>query len=183
MALTGTLNSAATERITRSARIRSFWTSPVEETKTRIVFMRRLPVVDSFPYHRHHLQEFGWALEASRRVFLKEHLKENDERLRNTSELFDAVTGRADADTSPQRESPGMAPGPSASPKASRQASTDPNGCLRPLPRIARDWRTPVSLQKLPGIEIAVSESDSATAFASPRSMIFAVAVHRPRPS
>ena len=26
------------ERITRSARIRSFWTSPVEETKTRIVF-------------------------------------------------------------------------------------------------------------------------------------------------
>jgi hypothetical protein len=35
------LNSAAIERITRSARIRSFWTSPAEETKTRIALMRR----------------------------------------------------------------------------------------------------------------------------------------------
>ena len=48
----------------------------------------RTPRFDSIPYHRHHLQEFGWTLEASRRVFLKEHLKENDERLRDTSELF-----------------------------------------------------------------------------------------------
>ena len=42
--LTGTLNSAAIERITRSARCRSLWTSPVEETKTRTVLVRRRPV-------------------------------------------------------------------------------------------------------------------------------------------
>ena len=46
------------------------------------------PRFDSIPYHRHHLQEFGWTLEASRRVFLKEHLKENDKGLRDTCELF-----------------------------------------------------------------------------------------------
>ena len=33
------LNSAAVERITRSARCRSFCTSPVDETKTRIAFL------------------------------------------------------------------------------------------------------------------------------------------------
>ncbi len=90
------------------------------------------PRFDGVPDHRHHLQEFGWTLEASRRVFLKEHLKENDEGLRDTCELFNRQGDDADADPSPQRQSPGMASGPSASPRASRQASRDPNGCLRP---------------------------------------------------
>ena len=33
-------------------------------------------------------KQFGWTLEASGRVFLKQHLKENDKGLRDTCELF-----------------------------------------------------------------------------------------------
>ena len=62
--------------VTRSARTRSFWTSPVEETKTRIVFARRLPASMASP-PRHHFQSLGRALEPSRWVLLKEHLKKN----------------------------------------------------------------------------------------------------------
>ena len=87
-ALTGTLNSAATERIT------SIRQNPLlldiarrgDENSDRL--HEKTPRFDGIPHHRHHLQELGWALEASRRVLLKEHLKENDERLRDTFELF-----------------------------------------------------------------------------------------------
>ena len=36
------------------------------------------PRVDSACYRRYHFQKFGRALKAACRVFLKEHLKEND---------------------------------------------------------------------------------------------------------
>jgi hypothetical protein len=56
------------------------------------------------------------------------------------------VRARADADTSPQRKDLGMVYCQSPLPRASRQVSTDPNGCPRQLPRIARGLQTRVSL-------------------------------------
>ena len=67
--LTGTLYSAAIERIARIARCRSLWTSPVEEMKTRIVFIRRCPA-NSVGYHGHYFREFARALESPCRIFL-----------------------------------------------------------------------------------------------------------------
>jgi hypothetical protein len=46
------------------------------------------PCVDGVSYRRHHLQKFGRRLETPHRVLRKEYLKQNDERLRNTAELF-----------------------------------------------------------------------------------------------
>jgi hypothetical protein len=50
----------------------------LSELKRESIFSDRL-----IPHHRHHLQKFGRALEASRWVFLQEQLKLNDERLRD----------------------------------------------------------------------------------------------------
>src|SRR5271165_6432280 len=46
------------------------------------------PCAYSIPYRRHHLQKFGRVLETAHRVLREEYLKENDERLRDTFELF-----------------------------------------------------------------------------------------------
>src|SRR6516162_5024421 len=46
------------------------------------------PRVDGIPYQWHHLQEFSRCLETAHRVLREEYLKQNDERLRNTVELF-----------------------------------------------------------------------------------------------
>src|SRR5580692_6544301 len=59
-----------------------------------------------------------------------------------------AVAACADADTSAQKEGPGMARGQSASPKALRQASTGPSGCQPGLQRTVRDLRTLGSRQR-----------------------------------
>src|SRR5580692_7128533 len=40
--------------------------------------------VESANDHRNRLQKFGWVLEALSGVFLEEHIKENDDRLRNS---------------------------------------------------------------------------------------------------
>jgi hypothetical protein len=47
------------------------------------------PQVDRPRHRRHRLQKFVRALETPRRVFLKEHLKENSERLREVVQLFE----------------------------------------------------------------------------------------------
>src|SRR5215469_17093271 len=86
-----------------------------------------------------------------------------------------AVTARADAETSLHRGYPGMAPFQSPSPKASRQASTDPSGCPRQLPRIAPDWQTQAFRRMPQARKSPLSEADSSCVFARPRSMIFAV--------
>jgi len=49
--------------------------------------------VNSVPYQWHHIQEFRGVLKAPRRVFLQEHPKENDERLRDTFKLFNRYGG------------------------------------------------------------------------------------------
>ena len=66
----------------------SFWTSPVEDENSDRL-REKTARFDGIPHRRHYLQELGRALEPSRRVLLKEHLKENGERLRDTSELFE----------------------------------------------------------------------------------------------
>jgi hypothetical protein len=45
--------------------------------------------VDGVRYRRYHRQQFGWRLEALRWVFLKQHLEQKNDRLRNTFELVD----------------------------------------------------------------------------------------------
>jgi hypothetical protein len=47
------------------------------------------PCVDSACYRRHHLEKFGRILKPPPGVFLEEHLKQNDDRLRDTFKLFE----------------------------------------------------------------------------------------------
>src|ERR1700686_1806235 len=54
-----------------------------------------------------------------------------------------------DADASLHREHPEKAPFLSASPKASRQASTDPSGCQSGVLRTVQGWRILGSQQNL----------------------------------
>ena len=68
-----------------------------------------------------------------------------------------------------------MALGPSASSRASRRASRDPNGCQRQFLQIARDWRTAVSQQRLRAAKSWHQRTSLVTSFASPRSIIFAI--------
>ena len=65
--------------------------------------------------------------------------------------------------------------GQSPSPRASRQASTDPSGCPRQLPRIARDWQTRVSRQMPRAMKSQLQKPIRLSVFARPRSIIFAV--------
>ena len=44
---------------------------------------------DSAHYGRHHLQKISWGLKTPPRVFLEEHLNEENDRLRHTFELFE----------------------------------------------------------------------------------------------
>ena len=102
------------------------------------------PCVDCACYRRHRLQQLVRNLETLCRILLKEFLKENYDRLWN---IFESLRVRVDADTSPQRKDLGTVFGQSPLPRALRQASTDPTGCQRLRPQIARDWQTLASRQ------------------------------------
>ena len=47
------------------------------------------PCVDSACYRRYRLQKFGRVLKTPPGVFLQQYLKENNDRLRDTFELFE----------------------------------------------------------------------------------------------
>ena len=135
-------------------RCRSCWRLASSDTRSRGGVFWKLSRVILRPasiascYRRYRLQKFGRILKTPRRVFLKEASSRTTTGC-GTSWSCSPVRVRADADTSPHREYPGMVFCRSASPRALRQASTDPSGCLRRLPRIVPDSQTRVSRQKL----------------------------------
>ena len=65
--------------------------------------------------------------------------------------------------------------GQSPLPRALRQASTDPSGCPRQRPQIARDSQTRVSRQMPRAMKSPLQKPIRLAVFAKPRSIIFAV--------